>query len=449
MDYKIIKELGRGGFGVVSEVTDENNNHFALKRFEPNADIKLIIQKGHTSEDDLKKRFLKEIRYQSQVNNPNVVKIIDHGTDQNTPWYLMELASGTLQVALSKDKVFNPDIKKALFDILSGMEAIHEIGIVHRDLKPVNILKIKNADSSYRYAISDFGLITATHSDTTTITKTGHGGGTAMYAAPELITHFKHATPAADIYSFGAILHDIFGSGSRTPYSQLNVPGPCRDIVEKCTYKNVARRYQDISSLRLDLFTVLDNPLLEFSTSEEKEIIELLNRNDNLTPDEWDRYFEILGNLSEFTPTTHNLFKSTRKEHFQSINASDPGLLHPLGMEFSNFVRSLQHDFNYCDVLADKIEALFHIGNIELKAHCLLTFLIMGVNHNRWFVERKFQNLSGADCDSKVIKRLLVDIETESIDLDNLIRRWEISINSTRNKLHPEIVQKLASENVN
>lgn len=50
MDYKIIKELGRGGFGVVSEVTDENNNHFALKRFEPNADIKLIIQKGHTSE---------------------------------------------------------------------------------------------------------------------------------------------------------------------------------------------------------------------------------------------------------------------------------------------------------------------------------------------------------------------------------------------------------------
>jgi serine/threonine protein kinase len=449
MEYTFIKELGCGGFGKVSEVKDSDGNHFALKQFAPNAEIKLIIAKGHISEEDLKKRFYKEVKYQSKVNNPNVVRIIDKDLTSDTPWYVMDLAIGTLSDDLIADRTLGGEPKKALFDILSGLEAIHDLGIVHRDLKPVNILKFSNPEGVVHYAISDFGLITTLSSDTTTITKTGHGGGTQLYAAPELITNFKHATSAADIYSFGAILHDIFGGGNRTPYSQLTVPGPCRRIVEKCTYKNVARRYQDIPSLRADLFSVLDTYIFEIGTSEEKELIELLNQKDLLTDDEWDRFFEALGDVSVWRPAMYGLIRAVRKEHFISLLQEDPSLFNALGMEFSTYARIHSHDFNYCDILADKLEELFKLGSITLKAHCLLTFIKLGVSHNRWFVERKFLRLAGPDCDHRVIKRFLLEIDTEDINFDKLISNWEKSIGANRHQLHPEIISVLAVEHDN
>ena len=327
------------------------------------------------------------------------------------------------------------------------MEAIHDLGIVHRDLKPVNILKFTNQNGNTRYAISDFGLITAPNSDTTTITKTGHGGGTQLYAAPELITNFKYATYLADIYSFGAILHDIFGGGNRTPYAQHTVPGPCREIVEKCTHKNVVRRYQDIASLRSELFTALDSYKFEVGTSEENELIELLNTSDTLTDDEWDRFFEALGDANIWKVAMYPLFRAIRREHFVTLSESDPNLFNALGMEFSIYVRNYSHDFNYCDILADKLEEVFNLGSIGLKAHCLLTFIMMGVSHNRWFVERKFIKLASKDCDPRIIKRLLLEVEAEEIDFNGLVSKLENSLGASRDQWNSEIKSALAIHN--
>ncbi len=225
MSYTKIKELGRGGFGLVTEVTNQHNQRFAMKEFNPSGDIQAVIDKGIVSLADIKKRFFKEVKYQSQVKSRNVVQIIESDLKNTVPWYVMELGVGTLKDDLTLDRTLGENLQTALFDILAGLEAIHSLDITHRDLKPVNVLKFNEENGSVRYAISDFGLITTIASDTTTITQTGHGGGTPIYAAPELMTNFKYATPTADIYSFGAILHDIFGSGYRTPYVELTVPG--------------------------------------------------------------------------------------------------------------------------------------------------------------------------------------------------------------------------------
>lgn len=188
MNYTSIRELGRGGFGQVEEVSDIQGGRFARKEFCPNDELKIFIGKGLLDEVDLKKRFFKEVKYQSQIQSRNVVKIFDSDLNATSPWYVMELAAGTLQDDLTADRTLGANLKIVLFDILAGLEAIHDLGITHRDLKPVNVLKFLDPGSSVRYAISDFGLITALTSDTTTITKTGHGGGTPIYAAPELIT---------------------------------------------------------------------------------------------------------------------------------------------------------------------------------------------------------------------------------------------------------------------
>lgn len=194
---------------------------------------------------------------------------------------------------------------------------------------------------------------------------------------------------------------------------------------------------------------VIDTHKFELGSTEEKELVELLNVKDELTDDEWDRFFEALGDVTTWRPALYSLFKAVRSEHFVVLSKKDPGLLNALGMEFSAYVRSFPHDFNYCDVLADELGILFNLGNVALKAHCLLTLLVMGVSHNRWFVERKFLHLAAPECEQRVIKRFLLDVETESIDLDELISGWERSIKASRSQLHPEIVSILAVTNAN
>lgn len=440
MILKRIKELGRGGFGRVFEVVNTvDNQHYALKVFEPNEELRLMIARGEILLEDLKRRFLKEVKYQCQISSENVVKIFHYDLNEEFPWYVMELGIGTLKDDLNVDKSFGGNPKKALFDILAGLEAIHYLGIVHRDLKPVNIIKLPNQDGTFRYAISDFGLITAVHSDTTTITKTGHGGGTAIYAAPELLSNFRHATSVADIYSFGAILHDIFGTGIRHPYAQLSVPEPCKKIVEKCTHKNGLRRYQDVTDLRSDLTEVLETAALTFSSPEEEEVIGLLQTKDKLTDDEWDMFFELLNKSSEEWMILYKLFLALRTAHFTELASTAPGLLNALGMEFSSYTRRYSHNFNYCDVLADKLEAFFNLGKVALKAHCLITLLMMGVGHNRWFVERKLLVLANHSCDDVVIDRLLMDVETDSIDLRRFLMGWHNSLGLSLELLHPKL----------
>lgn len=439
MSYTKIEVLGSGGFGKVSKVRNDNQEIFAMKEFSPSADLQAVIDKGIVTLTDLKKRFFKEVKYQSGIKSKNVVQIIDSDLNDSVPWYVMELAVGTLQDDLDQDRTLGENLQTALFHILSGLEAIHTLEITHRDLKPVNVLKFIETNGAVRFAISDFGLITAVASDTTTITQTGHGGGTPIYAAPELITNFKYARATADIYSFGAILHDIFGNGSRTPYVELTVPGLCRSIVEKCTKTKPHRRYQDITSLRIDLYEALNHPDLNFSSTEEAEIVKLLNEKEELTDNEWDRFFEVLDSSNGVYLTPYNLFRALRKSHIESLASTSLDLFTALGMQFSEYIRSSSHDFDYCDVLADKLDRFFTLGSIVLKAHVLISLLEMGVSHNRWFVERKFLQLAGSNLDIKVAKRILLDVDADSFDLEYYLNRWEISINSSRSQLHPLI----------
>jgi hypothetical protein len=108
-------------------------------------------------------------------------------------------------------------------------------------------------------------------------------------------------------------------------------------------------------------------------------------------------------------------------------------------MQFSEYVREIAHNFDYCDVLADKMEKLFSIGSIALKAHVLLSLLVMGTSHNRWFVERKFFGLAGDALDDKVAQRFMVDVEADGLDLEPLLSHLEWSISVNRNLLHPRI----------
>ena len=135
-------------------------------------------------------------------------------------------------------------------DILNGLQRIHELGYVHRDLNPNNILL---SDGSWK--LSDLGAILPPTGHTVTLTEDTIIY-TERYCAPEQRQDFHNAQAAADVYSLGCILHDLFGACERTPYARHSASGGMGIIIEKCTDPNPAKRptINVLRSLILDTF---------------------------------------------------------------------------------------------------------------------------------------------------------------------------------------------------
>lgn len=431
--FNKIKGIGNGAFGKVYQVHDAQNNSYAMKTLEPQQHIADAVGMAH-----LLKRFEREIKYQSGIDHPNVVRILFEGIQDSPPYFVMELADKTLQDEIEVDRSLDGKPGKALFDILAGLEALHEFGCVHRDLKPSNVLKFEQP--GMRYALSDFGLVSASQSNSTTLTATSAQGGTPMYAAPELMTDFKRATAQSDIYSFGAILHDIFGGGARRiPYTEQTVAGPMKEVVEKCTKKLPIRRYANIAALRADLYNVLDTAIVNFSSPKEKAVIELLEAGRELTEAEWDDVFLLMDEHQHCGESNGNVFKALTIEHIEQLKKESPELLAAMGVDFCTFVKDSGggFDFGYCDVLAGKLEAMFFGGSISLQAEVLLALLLMGVRHNRWLVEHKFLKLAGHDMNEKLANRFKTELEVQEINFEGLVAHLERSIGRGKTYLHP------------
>ena len=207
--YKIIRELGRGGMGVVYEACQERLNRLVA--------IKVLLG-GQYATVTSKARFKAEVDAIGRMQHPNLIQVFDVGEYDGRVYYSMEyLAGGSLE-----DRIGNvplPPRKAAeLLKILAeAIEAVHEQGVIHRDLKPANILLTNDDATNERWGvhgfgipkISDFGLAKRTDAPAGP-TLTEHILGTPTYMAPEQAAgHSRQVGPTTDIYSLGAILYRL------------------------------------------------------------------------------------------------------------------------------------------------------------------------------------------------------------------------------------------------
>ena len=437
VQYKAIEEKGHGAFARVMIVEDEHGKRFAKKIFSPMPHILDTVGEAH-----LKKRFKREVKYQSQVKHRNVVPVVEYELDNEVLSFIMPLAECSLQDELRSDTLSGATCKKALFDVLTGLECLHDHGYTHRDLKPANILKFKSASGDFYYAIGDFGLMSVAQTDSSTLTMSNTRGGTENYAAPEQIKNFKAATPSADIYSFGALLHDIFGQGARRiPYTELSLPGPIGTIIAKCTKVIPDQRYKSISTLRNELYPILDDSVLEFSSPDEEAMVKSLQENSRLSHEDWDDILIALEKQVEELHGGKNIFYAISEQHLDQLKNEIPELFNALGHYFAEFIAGNTFDFDYCDILAGKAEKFYKGGGLEIKAEIVLALLKLGTAHNRWYVERKFLQLAGSDISVNLAKRIISEIEVENINFAILISRLEASINASRKELHPLLLE--------
>jgi len=170
---KKIREIDRGGFGVVDEMELDSGVRIAKKTFSP--------QIGNASELELlRRRFSREVRIQSLIKHPNIMPVLDAGLDEDPSCFTMPLATETYERKLAADVAKDEFDPAPWTDILASVEELHRLGYVHRDLKPANILLVYG-----RWVLSDFGLVLPTMRDTTILTGTNAAYGSRNYAAPE------------------------------------------------------------------------------------------------------------------------------------------------------------------------------------------------------------------------------------------------------------------------
>ena len=196
--YEIIKEIGRGGMGLVYLANDPYLKcQIAIKMMSPaikNSDYPLMFE-----------RFLKEAEVLAKLNHPNIVRIFDISPKTNPSFISMEYVNGHTFQELVQSKSQLTLLKKIdyLIKVTEGLSAIHKAGLVHRDMKPANIM----VNDAGVVKIMDFGIIKDLESDVSN-TQTQGLIGSPSYMSPEQITG-KKISGKSDIFSLGIIIYEF------------------------------------------------------------------------------------------------------------------------------------------------------------------------------------------------------------------------------------------------
>jgi tetratricopeptide (TPR) repeat protein len=205
--YRILRELGAGGMGVVYQAwDDELGVAVALKVIRPEVTADPYIAR------DVERRFKRELLLARQVTHKNVVRIHDLGEVDGIKYITMPFIEGRDLASVLKEEgaLPVPRAVRLARQIAAGLQAANEAGVVHRDLKPENVMV--DADDTPR--IMDFGISRSVESGGSTMTAQGAVVGTLEYMAPEQ-GRGQQVDHRADIYAFGLIVYDMLAGRHR------------------------------------------------------------------------------------------------------------------------------------------------------------------------------------------------------------------------------------------
>jgi serine/threonine-protein kinase len=206
--YRIKKEIGRGGMGVVYLAGRDD------EQYQKQVAIK-IIKRGMDSEAVVR-RFLNERQIVAQLEHPNIARLIDGGTtDNGVPYFVMEYVDGIPIDEHCEAHNLSTEARLNLFlEACSAVQFAHQNLVIHRDLKPGNILVTATATPK----LLDFGIAKVLQADASAPdhTLTALRVMTPDYASPEQVRG-ETITTTSDIYSLGVVLYELL-TGAR-PYT--------------------------------------------------------------------------------------------------------------------------------------------------------------------------------------------------------------------------------------
>ncbi len=252
--YRIERELGRGGMGVVFLANDTTLDRLvAVKVIHPELAV-------HAS---IAQRFAAEAKMIARLRHPNILAIHAAGEATGLFFYVMDYVPGeSLRQRLNREGKLDPATASAIIrDLAGALHAAGQAGLVHRDVKPENVLL--DSDSG-RALLADFGIARAIAANTSSqITGQGIAVGTPTYMSPEQAAG-EEVDSRSDLYALGVVAYEMLAG--HPPFRGPNAPaivsmqiserptpidrvrpvaaGPLGDAIMRSLEKDPAHRWQ-------------------------------------------------------------------------------------------------------------------------------------------------------------------------------------------------------------
>jgi serine/threonine protein kinase len=197
--YRLERELGRGGMGVVFLATDTTlDRRVAIKAVHPEL----------AAHQSIGRRFLTEARTSARLRHPNIVAVHAAGNTGGMLYYVMDAVEGeSLRQRLGRERRLDPaTVTRILADLSAALVAAGRAGVVHRDVKPENVLLDQ---ATGRAMLADFGIARAMAGDSgTTSTGQGVAVGTPAYMSPEQAAG-EEIDGRSDLYDLGVAAYEL------------------------------------------------------------------------------------------------------------------------------------------------------------------------------------------------------------------------------------------------
>ena len=229
--YRLERELGRGGMGVVFLATDTTlDRRVAIKAVHPELAAHATIGR----------RFLAEARTIARLRHPNIVAVHTAGNAEGLLYYVMdEIGGESLRQRLVRERRLDPaTVHRIVADLAAALDAAGQAGVVHRDVKPENVLL---DEATGRALLADFGIARAMAGESgTSSTGQGVAVGTPAYMSPEQAAG-EEIDGRSDLYALGIVAYEMLAGAP--PFQ-----GPNRIVVSK----HIAERPVPIERVRPD-----------------------------------------------------------------------------------------------------------------------------------------------------------------------------------------------------
>ncbi|HVH67406.1 MAG TPA: serine/threonine-protein kinase [Gemmatimonadales bacterium] len=205
--YTDITSVGRGGNASIFAAQDAAGAKVAIKVLHPELTVSVAAD-----------RFLREIRYISQLDHPRIARLLDSGESDYLLWYVMPyLAGESLRQTLRREsRLAIPRATAIAVQVLDALEHAHAHGIAHRDIKPDNVLLAREGA-----VLVDLGIARAiASSGDDRVTRSGFVVGTEEYMSPEQAQGAPDVDGRTDLYSLGVVLFECLAG--RPPFASAS-----------------------------------------------------------------------------------------------------------------------------------------------------------------------------------------------------------------------------------